>query len=100
MSTIRWNQANTYTNGAPFGVAEFGGYELQINGQPAVSIPVGYDADGEYEFLFDSLGRPPGRYTIALRVVDKAGTASEFSEAVVFDFAVAPSRPTNLSVVA
>ncbi len=100
---FRWRHDGRNTDGTPFTADQFAGFELEVNGQGAVSIPAGYDADGEYEVPFTDLPAisQTGNYTLRLRVVNRAGSASAFSAPVTFamDFRV-PTAPSALAVSA
>lgn len=98
---LRWNHDHLNTDGSAFTAAQFAGYEVEINGEGAVSVPAGYDADGQYELPLANLAavQETGTYSMRLRVVNNAGNPSGWSNPVSFamDFRV-PTAPTGLSV--
>lgn len=98
---LRWAHDHRNTDGTPFTAEQFAGFELEINGAGAVSVPAGYDADGAYEMPLADLAavQETGSYTLRMRVVNRAGSASAFSApaSFVMDFRV-PTAPTGLSV--
>lgn len=98
---LRWTHDHRNTDASLFGPDQFAGFELEINEAPAASVPVTYDLDGQYEMPLADLSavQQTGQYTLRIRVVNRAGNASAFSQPVSFamDFRV-PTAPSGLSV--
>lgn len=98
---LSWLHDKRNVDGSAFDAAQFQGWELSINGSPVASVPAGWEADGMYEVPLADFApvQSTGRYTLALRVVNKNGRASEWSAPVTFDmdFRV-PTAPTGLLV--
>jgi hypothetical protein len=96
--TLTWQHDGQYEDGAPFGSADYAGTELSLNGQPFVSIPVPFAAEGEYALAVPSLGLGNGDYTAAVRVVGRNGQRSNPSSQVTFSLDNRkPSAPFGLA---
>lgn len=98
---IQWTGPSTYTNGNPFGQADHGGYEISVNGAPAVAIPVAWQSNNEYEFDLAALNLGVGSYSVTLRTVAANGQRSVPTNPVTFQIVDEriPNPPTNLRVV-
>lgn len=98
---LSWRQDKLNTDGSVFDAAQFAGFELEINAAPAVSVPIAWDDDTNYEMPLADLTavQATGDYTLRIRTVNKAGSASAYSAPATFamDFRV-PTAPTALSV--
>lgn len=98
---LLWTHDHRNDDDSLFGPEQFAGFELEINGAPAVSVPVPYDLDGQYEMLLDHLAavHATGSYVVRMRVVNRNGVASDFSAPFTFtmDFR-RPTAPFGLSV--
>lgn len=98
---LAWRHDGRNTDGSVFDAAQFQGWELSINGSPVASVPAGWETDGQYEVPLADFApvQETGRYTLAMRVVNRDGRASEWSAPVTFDmdFRV-PTAPSGLSV--
>jgi len=100
--TLRWTGPTQNTDGSAFDQSQFAGYELDLDGQPAVAVPVGYDTDNQYEFDLRSLsGFSFGTHTARVRVVNRLGNRSDFSNQVSFTHADerVPNPPLSLVAV-
>ncbi len=105
MKLLSWVGPTTYTNGTPFGEADYAGYELQVNGQGAVALPVQFAPSNQYSFDIEELAQveaEPGEirtYNVALRTVARNGQSSVWSDplAIVLDLRL-PNPPTSLAV--
>ena len=97
---LTWTGATSYTDGSPFGAADFAGYELSVDNQPSVALPVSFQTSNEYEFDLDLLSLSYGSHSATLRTVAVNGQRSDPSGAVTFLVADErrPSAPTNLVV--
>lgn len=98
---LRWQHPKTNTDGSAFDASQFGGWEVEVNGEPNFSVPAGWEDDGEYSVELASLDvfAPSGTYVVRMRVVNKAGLASDWSNPLTFviDRRV-PSSPFGLAV--
>lgn len=97
---LTWTGATTYVDGSPFGAADYAGYELSIDNQPAVALPVSFQTSNQYEFELDLLNLSYGSHSATLRTVAVNGQRSDPSGAVTFLVADTrrPAAPTNLGV--
>lgn len=98
---LTWTGPTTYTDGTPYGAADHAGYEISINGQPAVAVPVAYQVSNQYEFDIALLGVVSyGTYSVTMRTVAANGQRSVPTNPVTFriDDLRTPNPPTNLAV--
>lgn len=100
-SKMRWTAPTQYTDGSAFGEADFAGFTLYIDGAAGVSVPRGWDADGEYEM--DLAAFPEliayGEHRIGLTVVARNGSESAPAEATyMLVDERKPNSPFGLSV--
>lgn len=102
---LSWVGPTTYTDGSPFGQADFAGFELAVNGQGAVAVPVSFNPTNQYVFDIEGLASiqaEPGAvrtYTVALRTVAKNGQVSAWSAPVSFTLDLrVPNPPVELQV--
>jgi hypothetical protein len=97
---IQWTGPTTYTDGVPYTQADHGGYELEINGQTGVAVPVGWNTANQY--TLPVLGLPhlkQGTNAIRMRTVAANGQVSDWTGVVTFPYISVPKAPTNLRVV-
>lgn len=95
---LLWTAPATYTDGKPFGQADHGGYEVEVNGTPAFAIPLGWDADGQYEFpVVDLPFLAQGANKVRMRTVAANGEVSDWTGYVSFVYKSRPLPPTNLA---
>lgn len=96
---LQWTGPSTFTDGKPYGEAEHGGYEIEVNGQAAVAIPLGWDSDNQYEFpLADLPHVKQGDNAARMRTVAANGQVSDWTGSVTFPYASTPRPPANLVV--
>lgn len=97
---INWTAPKTYVDGTVFGQADHGGYEIEVNaGTGLFAVPIGWDADGVYEFPVVSLpGRVQGANKIRMRTVAKNGSVSDWTPYASFTYLSVPQPPTSLAV--
>lgn len=96
---LKWKAPDRYTDGQPFGQADHGGYEVEVNGQSQFAIPLAWDADGFYEWpIVDLPGLAQGANKVRMRTVAASGTVSEWTQPVSFTYLSVPLPPTNLAV--
>ena len=97
--TISWTGPTTYTDGTPYGQADHGGYELEINGALSVAVPVAWQQDNTYELPVAGLaGIKQGDNSVRLRTVAANGQVSEYTPSVTFPFLSIPGAPSALVV--
>lgn len=65
--TISWTHGGKNTDGSDFNPSKFGGWQLDLNGQPAMSVPLGWESDGSYQFPIADLELPEGDYRASLQ---------------------------------
>lgn len=98
---LRWRHDGLNTDGSAFNAAQFRGWELEINGEAAASVPAGWETDGEYEVPLANFApvQVTGEYAVRMRLVNANEVASEWSTPFTFamDFRT-PSRPFGLTV--
>ena len=87
--TIGWQHAGKNTDGSTFDATQYAGSELSFDGKAAVSIPVAFATNGQYQIAlagvtgYDAL--PNGTHTAQTRIVAKNGNKSGLSPAGSFD---------------
>lgn len=94
---LSWRQPLTNEDNSPFDASQFGGYELEINQQPAVAIPIAWNDSGVYQFPIALLELPAGNYTLRLRVVNRDAEASAWSNPASFALVRVPRSPFDFS---
>lgn len=100
MADITWTGPATYTDGLPYGQADHGGYELEVNGLNGIAIPVAWNVQNVYTYPTLSLPNlRQGTNTLRLRTVAANGQVSDWTGAVTFPLLSTPKAPTNVSVV-
>ena len=96
-----WRGPTQNTDGSVFDQSQFRGFELELDGQPAVSVPLGWDTDNQYEFDLRTLqGFSFGDHRLRMRTVNNRGAASDWTAPVSFvhnDERV-PMPPLDLAV--
>lgn len=100
MAVLSWTGTTTYTDGSTFGSADFAGYELSIDGKPAVVLPVAWQTSNQYSFDMAALGLSYGSHSATLRTVAVNGQRSDPAGPVTFLVVDnrKPAAPTNLRV--
>ena len=94
---LAWNQPFTNTDGSVFDLSQYQRYEVQFDALPVQALAVAWDADGA--FIFDAnVTLPDGPHTGKLRVVNKTGTASAWSNTATFTVARVPEAPTSFTI--
>jgi hypothetical protein len=87
--TIGWQHSGKNTDTTPFDATQYAGTELSFDGKAAVSIPVTFATNGQYQIAlaglagYDSL--PNATHTAQVRIVAKNGAKSGLSTAGSFD---------------
>jgi len=99
-TTLSWQHANKFTDGSALGAAQYIGTELSLDGKAAVSIPVAWAQNGQYNFPVATLGTLSNTtHTWAVRVAASNGTKSGLVTGPAFDVdARVPADPFGLTV--
>lgn len=96
---LSWTAPTQYTDGKPFGQADHGGYEVEVNGQSQFAIPLAWDVDGAYSWpVVDLPGLAQGANSVRMRTVAANGQVSDWTPAVTFEYLSVPFPPTGLAV--
>lgn len=93
-----WTNPTEYTDGSAYTQADNAGYQLILDGAPAVGIPLAWGTSFDASTLAAYQALKRGSHTAALQVVDTAGEASAPSNSVTFQIEVPPNPPTNLAI--
>lgn len=94
--TLTWTNPTTRVDGTPYAQADNAGYEIQLDGEGAVSIPLAWGTSFDLTTLSAYQDLRSGNHTIALAAVSKEGLKSAYSSPSTFQIAMAPRSPTNL----
>lgn len=96
---INWTGPTTYVDGRPYGQADHGGYDVELNGQVLLSIPFAWNTANTYSLALDGLPVKQGTNAVRLRTVASNGQVSVWTAPVSFPYASVPNAPTALAVV-
>lgn len=95
---ITWTGPTTYVDGRPYGQSDHGGYELEINGFPAIAVPTAWSASNAYTLPIAGLPNiKQGDNAIRMRTVAANGQASDYTNVVTFRYLSIPLAPTALA---
>lgn len=97
---VFWKQPPTMEDGSPFTAEMFAGWELIVDDQPAIAVPLQWDgsADTVYEFDLAQLSLTEAPHTLTMRTIERDGDKSPASPQVTFTYKRVPSPPLVLSV--
>lgn len=102
-TVLRWLGPTTYTDGSPFGQADYAGFEVEVNGSGAVALPVQFAANNQYSLQLSNLASVQAEagarrtFTVRLRTVASNGLPSDWSAPLSFDLDLrVPNPPTSL----
>lgn len=96
---LLWTGTTQYEDGSPYTEANHGGYEVEVNGQAAFSVPIGWHVDNLYSFpIRDIPGKRQGTNIIRMQTVSSNGTPSGWTAPVSFEYELSPQMPTNIGV--
>jgi hypothetical protein len=97
-TVLRWNGPTTYTDGSAFGSADLAGFEIQVQGKPAVAVDLEFSSNNQYSFDIKDLGLVPGTYQVTVSTVAKNGRKSNPSPVASFTLVDerVPNPPTSL----
>jgi hypothetical protein len=97
---LTWTHNGKNTDGSAFDATMFNGWEGELDGVPALSIPIGWNTGGTFEFPLGSLALANGNHTLRLRLLAKNGVASDYSNAATFTVDTRkPNPPASLAAV-
>lgn len=97
---LEWTGPTTYVDGKPYGQLDHGGYEVELNGNPAVAIPTAWNVANTYTFpIADLPGLKQGDNSVRMRTVAASGQVSDPTAAVTFRYLSVPKAPTNVAAV-
>lgn len=94
-----WAQPKQNTDGSAFDAAQFAGYELEVDGAAAVSVPVAWNDSGNYELPFAGLSFADGSHVARIRVKHVNGAVSDFSDSAAFTVARQPVAPFGFAAI-
>lgn len=96
-----WTGPTTYVDGTPYGAADHGRYQLELNGGTAlIEVPVAWNTNNTYELPIANLaGLKQGNNTARMRTVAANGQVSDWTNPVTFQYFSIPKAPTNLAAV-
>jgi len=97
---LTWKHANKFVDGSAMSAAQYVGTELSLDGKAAVSIPVAWAADGNYNFPIASLGTlTNATHTWGVRIAASNGLKSGLVAGPAFDIDTrVPADPFGLTV--
>jgi hypothetical protein len=96
---VKFDNPTKNTDGTAFDAKNnTAGYDVVIDGQPAVSVPVGYATEIDLESLAGFSALKAGKHTVQLDVVSKEGARSDLSAPATFPVVGTPLAPTITSV--
>lgn len=97
---IKWTGPTTYVDGRPYGQADHGGYELELNGLPAVAVPTAWNTANLYSLPVAGLPNlTQGDNVVRMRTVAANGQVSDWTGPATFRYLSVPKAPTALTVV-
>jgi hypothetical protein len=95
----QWVNPTQNTDGTAFASTDFAGIQIEIDGQPAVSVP---EASEITSFDLSTLAiwstLKSGSHTATLAITNKEGNTSAFSAVATFPILAVPMAPTGLTV--
>lgn len=95
LKTITWTHDGKYADGSDFTAADFAGFTLSMDGQPAVSVPAAWVAPGGvYSAPVDIAA---GKHSMVMYTVAKNGETSDPSGVLTVDTRK-PKSPFGLRV--
>ena len=99
-TNLLWTGPTTYTDGAPYGAADHGGYELELNGVAAIAVPLSWQSNNQYTLPLAGLPNlKQGTNAARLRTVAANGQVSEWTAAVTFPYLSIPRAPEAVRAV-
>lgn len=97
--TLTWVNPTTREDGSAYDQSQNAGYEIQFDGQAAVSVPLAYGTSFDLELLDAYHALAAGTHQLGLAVVDTGGLVSSFSTVSFPVFSKSrPAAPTNLAL--
>lgn len=99
-TNLQWTAPATYVDGLPYGQADHGGYEVEVNGLAAVAIPTAWNEEGRYSFPVLQLPNlKQGTNAVRMRTVAANGQVSDWTGVVTFPYLSVPKAPVDLRAV-
>lgn len=95
---IHWLGPTQYVDGTPYGAADHGGYDVELNGQLLLSIPFAWNSANTYELPLAGLPVKQGVNTVRVRTVAANGQVSVYTAPATFQYASVPNAPTGLTI--
>lgn len=98
---IEWTGPTQNEDGSPFTEDQYGGFEIEIDGAPAVAVPNAWAEDRKYSIPMIDVIPELGVHTIRMRTVAKGGEVSEWTPELKFELKEVrpkPLPPANLAV--
>jgi hypothetical protein len=94
---LYWTGPTQYVDGTPYGQADHGGYDVQLNGVGVISVPVAWNVDLQYTLPVEGLpGLKQGDNTASVRTVAANGQVSDWTPPVTFQYASVPKAPPTV----
>lgn len=95
---LQWTGPTQYVDGRPYGQADHGGYEVEVNGAGLFAVPTAWNVENVYTFpIVDLPGLAQGANSVRMRTVAANGQVSEYTPAVSFTYLSVPLPPTSLA---
>lgn len=95
---LLWTGPSKNIDGSAFTSDQYGGFEIEVDGKPAVAVSNAWATDYQYRMDLALLELGYGDHSVRMRTVAKGGLVSDWTPALTFRIAPAPLAPTNLRV--
>lgn len=97
---LKWVGTTSYTDGRPYGQADHGGYEVEVNETGLFAVPVGWNVNNTYSFpVADLPGLTQGTNSVRMRTVAANGQVSDWTPSATFQYLSIPQAPQSLAAV-
>lgn len=96
--TLSWTNPTTATDGSAYNQAMNAGYQVSLDGQAEVSIPMAWGTSFDLSTLAAFEALKSGTHTATLANVTTSGIVGVASAPVSFSLAPVPSAPTGLAI--
>jgi hypothetical protein len=84
----------------PYGAADHGGYELELNGSSAIAVPTAWNESNQYSLPIAGLPNlKQGTNALRMRTVAANGQVSEWTGTVTFLYVSTPKAPESVRTV-
>lgn len=81
---LTWTQPKANVDGSVFDVTQFAGFQIAIDGKPAVSIPIAWNDVGTYELPLAGLSLSFAQHVVGMQTIAKNGAISAMSNTATF----------------